>query len=136
MCSADSWGIGGRDVGSKDELSNFALLIRIALPEVIDGVDIWTPVSTVLYTVLYQGSKCRGSRCPTLFPKLDIWTPVSTVLYTVIPGVQMSGVQMSGVQMSGVQMSGVQMSGVQMSGVQMSDSVMSGIRIQRISMKT
>ena len=38
MCSADSWGIGGRDVGSKDELSNFALLIRIALPEVIDGV--------------------------------------------------------------------------------------------------
>ena len=53
----------------------------------------WTPVSTVLYTVLYQGSRCRGSRCPTLFPKLDIWTPVSTVLYTVIPGVQMSGVQ-------------------------------------------
>ena len=57
-------------------------------------------VSAVLYTVLYQGSRCRGSRCPTLFPKLDIWPPVSTVLYTVIPGVQMSGVQMSGVQMS------------------------------------
>ena len=38
MCSADSWGIGGRDVGSKDEMPNFALLIRIALPEVIDGV--------------------------------------------------------------------------------------------------
>ena len=36
MCSADSWGIGGRDVGSKDEFANFALLIRIALPEVID----------------------------------------------------------------------------------------------------
>ena len=29
MCSGDSWGIGGRDVGSKDELSNFALPIRI-----------------------------------------------------------------------------------------------------------
>ena len=38
MCSADSWGISGRDVGSKDELSNFALLIRIALPEVINVV--------------------------------------------------------------------------------------------------
>ena len=33
--------------------------------------------------MLYQGSRCRGSRCPTLFPKLDIWTPASTVLYTV-----------------------------------------------------
>ena len=50
MCSADSWGIGGRDVGSKDELSNFALLIRIALPEVIDGVvsDIVTIKACVL----------------------------------------------------------------------------------------
>ena len=38
MCSADSWGIGGQDVGSKDKMSNFSLLIRIALPEVIDGV--------------------------------------------------------------------------------------------------
>ena len=66
------------------------------LLESLEAQQNQTPVYTVLYTVLYQGSKCRGSRCPTLFPKLDIWTPVSTVLYTVIPGVQMSGVQMSG----------------------------------------
>ena len=40
---------------------------------------VWTPVSTVLYTVLLY----QGSRCPTLFPKLVIWTPASTVLYIV-----------------------------------------------------
>ena len=38
------------------------------------------------YSYIYcvnRGSRCRGSRCPTLFPKLDISTPVATVLYTV-----------------------------------------------------
>ena len=73
-------------------------------------LDISTPVSTVLYIVQFRGSRCWGSRCPTLFPKLDISTPVSTVLYNVQYTVkyQMSGVQMSGVQMSGVQMSDFQ----------------------------
>ena len=38
------------------------------------------------YSLIYcanRGSRCRGSRCPTLFPKLEISTPVATVLYTV-----------------------------------------------------
>ena len=52
-------------------------------PTLFPKLDIWTPVSTVLYTVI---------------PGVQM------------SGVQMSGVQMSGVQMSGVQMSGVQMS--------------------------
>ena len=52
-------------------------------PTLFPKLDIWTPVSTVLCTVI---------------PGVQM------------SGVQMSGVQMSGVQMSGVQMSGVQMS--------------------------
>ena len=38
------------------------------------------------YSLIYctnRGSRCRGSRCPTLFPKLDISTPVAAVLYIV-----------------------------------------------------
>ena len=35
------------------------------------------------YILCEPGSRCRESRCPTLFPKLDISTPVATVLYTV-----------------------------------------------------
>ena len=60
------------------------------------------PVSTVLYTVLYQGSRCRGSRCPTLFPKLDIWTPASTVLYTV----QYRGPDVGGLDVGGPDVGG------------------------------
>ena len=68
----------------------------VQMSDFISKLDIWTPVSTVLYTVI---------------PGVQM------------SGVRMSGVQMSGVQMSGVQMSGVQMSGVQILGVQMSDSL-------------
>ena len=32
-------------------------------PTLFPKLDIWTPASTVLYTVQYRGSRCRGSRC-------------------------------------------------------------------------
>ena len=48
-------------------MSKFKLFLRLAgvqcrCPTLFPKLDISTPVSTVLYTAQYRGSRCRGSR--------------------------------------------------------------------------
>ena len=71
-----------------------------------------------------RGSRCRGSRCPTLFPKLDVSTPVATVLYTVryrgrgpdVGGPDVGGTDVGGTDVGGPDVGGPDVGGQDVGG--------------------